>query len=163
MQSERNSGILFIALFTFLVVQYGLVGIIGLSDREPWPALVFPGFKSVYVYEKGYEIEQMYFDVHGIMDDSTTFQRLRPFQLFPELPKSQLSGFLSGHFGSAQLIRSFSDETVTWLKDQAEKAAGFEPVRLEVISENMYFSSTGETVRSDSVSVNFSVEIRFVE
>lgn len=163
MPAERKSGYLFIALFIFLVIQYGLVGIIGVTDREPWPAFVFPGFKSVYVYDEGYEIEQIHFDLHILKGDTEVVQRYKPYDFFPQLPKSQLSGFLSVHFGSAQHIRSFSDETVSWLNEQAVKVTGLEPVRLEVISEKLYFPLYDEIVRPDSMSVNFRVEIRFEE
>lgn len=39
---------LFVAAFLFLPLQYALVGVVGLTHGEPWPAIVMPGFQQVW-------------------------------------------------------------------------------------------------------------------
>lgn len=41
-----------------LVVQYGLVGLIGVVASEPWPAVVLPAFKAVYSASDAVEVVQ---------------------------------------------------------------------------------------------------------
>jgi hypothetical protein len=160
MSSKKRNGYLFIALFIFLVVQYAAVGVVSLADREPWPALLFPGFKSVYEFNGGYEIDRTRFEVivRESGKDESRVIRLSPFGLFPDLPKSQLGGFISMHFGSSGKIHAFSEETVEWLAIQAQEVTGIRPVQIDVVYETLHFP-TG-SVQADSVSVTFRTEIQ---
>lgn len=161
MRKKNSSAHLIILLALFLIIQYAIVGVVGLNNREPWPAFVFPGFKSVYQFEDGYEIQQYWFQVNGLRGDSSFTDRLSPMQLFTALPPSQLSGFMDSHFGSEAHISSFTDETRTWLYHEAEKATGGKPIEMEVLSEKIYFRKAAQNVEPDSASLIFRVKILF--
>lgn len=163
MASKKLVSNLFIALLIFLPLQYAIVGIVGVINREPWPALVFPGFKSVYVYESGFIIEEYRFEVYSQQADSIIVASYPPYEFFPELPKSQLSGFLSSHFGSPELISAFSEKTITWIGERASEISEGTPYRVEVVSGKLYFKSSSQTVRPDSSSENFRAAIPITE
>jgi hypothetical protein len=46
--SPRRVRVLFGAVGLGLILQYAAVGLFGLYGTEPWPAVVLPGFKTVY-------------------------------------------------------------------------------------------------------------------
>lgn len=131
---------LFIILIVFLPIQYGYVGIVGEIQSEPWPAFVFPGFKNVYSVESSFEIEQYFFRLH--FDDLITTKEVRPQELFPELPLSQMAGFVRTHFQDAVTIENLSDEAVIWLYRLSGDYSGLNVVHMEiVIRKNRYVRS----------------------
>jgi hypothetical protein len=151
---------LFIAAFVFLVLQYAAVGIIGVMDEEPWPAFVFPGFKSVYVYDDGFRIDQSYFEI--IHNDGETVRRMLPHELFPELPKSQISGFMRSHFNDEDRVAQLSEEARDLLGVQAEKHAGVTPERIDIVGIRSFFSGEMAASEPDSMAElsRISIQLR---
>ncbi|TVQ04949.1 MAG: hypothetical protein EA359_04535 [Balneolaceae bacterium] len=139
----------FIAVLIWLPIQYGIVGIIGFYHSEPWPAFVFPGFKNVYVYEGGFEIAQTRFEVFTV--DSEEPMILQPRELFPEIPLSQVPGFMRTHFSDSAGIESFTPQTVRWLERQAALMAGGELVSMDVVSLMEFYSIADLGAVRDSV------------
>lgn len=85
---------LFIGTVPLLLLQYILVGLIGLRWSEPWPALVMPSFQQV-------------FDPARITTDVTTFEVIfedgrreviPPAELLADLPRSHHSAVLTKQF-----------------------------------------------------------------
>jgi hypothetical protein len=148
---------IFIAFLIWLPVQYGLVGVAGVIHSEPWPAFVFPGFKSVYVYESGFEIDQTFFEIY-IHEQSEPVVVL-PYQLFPELPRSQISGFMRTHFKDPESIDLLSSEGRSWLFRQAQMATGKQPAWLEIVDTKTFYSSGMQELQPDSVAVQFRVTL----
>lgn len=141
MDSGKKSkiGTLFIVLLLFLPLQYGYVGIVGEIHSEPWPAFLFPGFKNVYSTDHSVEIDQHLFRIHF---DDGSIKEVRPQELFPELPLSQIPGFMRTHFQDPVSIESFSDEAVNWLYRLSREYSGEDVVHLEiVIRKNRYLKS----------------------
>lgn len=154
LKGKRKIRTLFIALCLFLPLQYGLVGIIGELHSEPWPAFVFPGFKNVYSTGSGIEIEQHYFRIYRADRESVT--EVRPQDLFPELPLSQIPGFMRTHFHDSVSINTFSDEAVIWLYNLAEELRDEKAEHMEiVIRKNNYLTSEGAIIFDSILSEEF--------
>lgn len=150
---------IFIAVLIYLPLQYGIVGIVGYHHSEPWPAFVFPGFKSVHVYDNGFEIQQTYFDVYA--DGADEPERMLPQYFFPDLPLSQVPGFLRTHFQSSEDVQQLSPGARNWLKHHADAAAGVDASRIDVVTEMNYYSHDEMSLRHDSTAVKqvFSIEL----
>jgi hypothetical protein len=149
---------IFIAACILLPVQYGLVGIIGVIDHEPWPAFVFPGFKSVYVYDDGYQIDRDYFEL--IDRDGGVLAQLNPHDLFPELPRSQISGFMRSHFSDLERVSEFSSEARLWLQQQSRDHGGASAERLDVVTVRLFFSQDNQSAEPDSVVEHSRISIQ---
>lgn len=83
---------LFAVSFIFLVLQYGLVGIVSLYASEPWPAVVLPAFKKVYYTDQTIKVEQARIHVgfEGTPDTS-----VYSYEFLAPLPRSHHGAFLS--------------------------------------------------------------------
>jgi hypothetical protein len=147
----------FIAVLIYLPLQYGIVGIVGYYHSEPWPAFVFPGFKSVH--DNGFEIQQPYFEVFA--EGAEEPERVLPQDFFPELPLSQVPGFLRTHFQSAEDVQQLSSGAKNWLKHHAVEVAGVDASKLDVVIEMNYFSHEQDILRLDSTVVKerFTIEL----
>ncbi|MDY6867158.1 MAG: hypothetical protein SVT56_04525 [Chloroflexota bacterium] len=139
---------LFIFFIIFLLCQYGLVGVIGSYKSEPWPAFVFPGFKNVYVFEDGYEFSSTSFELY--QEDKTEALSLKPHVFLPEVPISQLSGFLRRSFFSKEKEITFDDETKDWLIDRAAKFTDGSVTDVHVIWQQNFYSKSGREAKVDS-------------
>ena len=81
----------FVGAFLVLVIQYGLVGLVGVHSSEPWPTVVLPGFKTVYGTEDTIHIDRPQLDVafeDGGRASASTAQFLSP------IPRSHHPSFL---------------------------------------------------------------------
>jgi hypothetical protein len=156
---SKTKRLIFIALFIILPVQYGLVGIIGVMESEPWPAFVFPGFKSVYVFESGFEIDQTYFEVYPENRDEPV--QLLPYELFRELPRSQISGFMRAHFRDVEMIESLSQEAKNWIQTEAYRALDLRPERVDIVDAKSFFAGKMKEMQPDSTVEQFRVTLYF--
>ncbi|PEN12316.1 hypothetical protein CRI94_14945 [Longibacter salinarum] len=113
---------LFVFIFAGLIAQYALVGVMGTVASEPWPAVVLPGFKSVY--DNGDEIV---FDKASIQirftDGGSAIVRTPMF--LHEMPGSHHAVFLSRQCRPASLSgtrateRCMRDEKRQWFVSRA--------------------------------------------
>lgn len=151
---------LFIAVIILLVVQYGIVGIVGFYHSEPWPAFVLPGFKNVYVYDDGFEIEQIMFEVWADGYEGSVI--IQPQELFPQIPLSQIPGFTRTHFRDSVSIQKISDSGIGWLGQQVYAAVGSSPLEMDVVYIKEYYTHAegGAAVR-DSIAVLQRSGIKF--
>ncbi len=88
---------LFVVVLVALPVQYALVGVVGLRESEPWPAVVMPGFKSVYdgqdtLAVPGYQLEVVFADPSA---DGPAREAVPVGRLLAPLPASHYPAFLS--------------------------------------------------------------------
>ncbi len=141
---------IFTAVLIWLPLQYGIVGVAGYYHSEPWPAFVFPGFKSVHVFEEGFEIGQTRFEVYRQEGEEPV--SLQPQQLFSGIPLSQVPGFMRTHFHDEESIRNISNEGQLWLRMQVQQAAGFEPASMDVVQYAEYYSHHPEGAVKVSVA-----------
>ncbi|WP_234567517.1 hypothetical protein [Rhodohalobacter sp. 614A] len=139
---------LFTFFIIFLLFQYALVGVIGVYKSEPWPAFVFPGFKSIYVYEDGYEFSSTIFELYE--EDKDEAISLKPHVFLPEVPISQLSGFLRTSFYSEEKEISFSNETKDWLMAQAAKFTDGPVTDVQVVWQQNFYSKSDRDTKVDS-------------
>tara|TARA_R100001143_G_scaffold63545_1_gene71659 strand:+ start:74249 stop:74746 length:498 start_codon:yes stop_codon:yes gene_type:complete len=140
---------LFIVLLLFLPLQYGYVGIVGELYSEPWPSFLFPGFKNVYSTDDSFEIDQHLFRFYS--DDLSTLKEVRPQELFPELPLSQIPGFMRTHFQEPSSIENFSNEAVLWLFNLIEKYSGENVNQIEIVLRKNRFKKGSDGMIFDSV------------
>jgi hypothetical protein len=110
--SETSVRRLFVAVFLGLILQYGLVGIVGAIASEPWPAIVLPGFKSVY--DNG---EEFIFDepeIQVVFEDQSA-SPVRAPTFLREMPGSHHAVFLSQQCRPASM--SGTDDTERCLRE----------------------------------------------
>jgi hypothetical protein len=103
----------------FLPLQYALVGVSDSLKSEPWPALVLPAFKNSFGSKKQLFTHQVAFSVKD--KKNKKLRELDPAKLFPNIPKSQLSGFLRLHFSDSLKIADFNTQTRKWLRRRVEQ------------------------------------------
>ena len=140
---------IFIFFLAYLPVQYALVGIIGYYHSEPWPAFVFPGFKSVYVYDDGFQVDQNLFEVYTPgQEEAETFL---PHQFFPEVPLSQVPALMRQHFRGENLEKKkFSDDSILWLRDHANSVTNNRAERLRIVEVKKFFEVSSSSESPDS-------------
>jgi|SRR6056297_619622 len=142
---------LFIIILIFLPLQYAVVGIVGFYSSEPWPAFVFPGFKSVYVYGDNYQINQF------IVEVETGELRLRreftPQQFFYEIPNSQVAGFLRSNFDTADGFETFDFKTRQWFRERARELVDASTGDIYYLHRRRYMTRRENELTTDSVKV----------
>lgn len=157
--TEKTVRKIFIFILILLPLQYIAVGVAGIYYSEPWPAFVFPGFKNVYVYEGMYELPESHFELFN--SKHNTIARLTPLQLMPELPRSQIAGFMRTHFQDENSIKRLSDEAKNWLKEKSEKVVKQPVYYIEITYRLNYFQQNGGGISPDSTALQFSAVIPF--
>lgn len=155
--SSKTVRNIFIFFMIWLPVQYGLAGILGVIHREPWPAFTFPGFKNVYVYQDLYQIPQTYIEVYNIQGKKTG--TYKPYQFFPDLPRSQISGFVRTHFPDERSIESLPEGTKKWLKNQSGQLTGGDADQINIISTVEFYRRTDTGLEVNSTSHQFTAVI----
>jgi hypothetical protein len=143
---------LFIGAMIFLPLQYAVVGLVGLYDAEPWPAFVFPGFKSVPVFDGAFETEQIVFELLA-SNPETSIIRKKPSELFPHIPVSQLSGFMRQNFTADLTASTVSEEGKEWLLEQARQSTEIEIVHVDLVTIREFRRFSEAEMVLDSVSV----------
>lgn len=142
---------LFVCVLIFLPLQYAVVGIAGFYSSEPWPAFVFPGFKSVYVSGGSYQINQFTVEVEN--REGQTIREFAPQQFFYEIPNSQVAGFLRSNFDNADDFEAFDAETRNWFRERAQELIGVPPGDLYYLHRRKYMTRSDKNLRVDSVKV----------
>jgi hypothetical protein len=143
---------LFIGVMIFLPLQYAVVGIVGFYDAEPWPAFVFPGFKSVPVMNGAFETEQKVFELVSDDDLSDKLQ-VTPAELFTDIPVSQLSGFLRENFPSDRDYTSLSPEARQWMLNRADEIVSFNVEKISLVTVLEYRRFENGSMSLDSTAI----------
>lgn len=143
---------LFIGVMIFLPLQYAVVGIVGFYDAEPWPAFVFPGFKSVPVMNGAFETEQKVFELASDDDLGDKIQ-ITPAKLFPDIPVSQLSGFLRENFPSDRDYKSLSPEARHWMLNRADDFVSFNVEKISMVTVLEYRRFENGSMSLDSTAI----------
>jgi len=149
--NKRTIKNIFIFFLCYLPLQYGIVGIVGYYDSEPWPAFVFPGFKNVYVYDQTYQINKFVLEVYG-----SNGERVREFtarEFFYEIPASQVAGFMRQNLEDPEKITEFSFETRLWLRERAEELGGVPVDEIIYMQKREFLTSGNGVLTRDSISV----------
>lgn len=142
---------IFLFCLIFLPLQYAVVGVVGFYSSEPWPAFVFPGFKSVYVYGESYQINQFMVEVEN--SEGQTIREFTPQQFFYEIPNSQVAGFLRTNLDGADDFEAFNAETHNWFRERAQELIGVPPGDLYYLHRRKYMTRNDNYLRVDSVKV----------
>jgi len=79
---------LFVAAIIGLVIQHGLVGIVGLYASEPWPAIVLPAFKDVHGRSGVVESKDQHIDVVLTDGQRVSFERPQFMTFMPIIHQS---------------------------------------------------------------------------
>lgn len=134
---------LFVVVFVALVVQYGLVGLVGVYASEPWPAIVLPGFKSVYATGDRFHVETPSIDVVFATEGR---DRVSPSRFLDPLPRSHHPSFLSAQCRPVSLSGTMETEACRkpggqqWFVDRARALYPDRSVRaVEVVWGGLYF------------------------
>lgn len=155
MEERRRIRTLFTALLVLLPLQYAWVGVEGVLRSEPWPALVFPGFKNVYSDGDRFYVNSYHFTLSSGDELITVGSPV----LFPELPLSQQPGFMRTHFGTPEKAEALTEDQREWLYLAAEKIAGIRPDAITLSQSRAWFSRPSPTLEPDSAVVHFEIEI----
>lgn len=142
---------IFIFFLCYLPLQYGIVGIVGYYDSEPWPAFVFPGFKNVYVYDQTYEINKSLLEVYDLNGERV--REFTPREFFYEIPPSQVAGFMRQNLENPDYVLGFSSETRLWLRERAEELGGGPVDDIIYLHKREYLTRGNGLLIPDSVAV----------
>jgi|SRR6056297_97060 len=142
---------LFIFVLIYLPLQYAIVGIVGLKSSEPWPAFVFPGFKSVYVYGDSYQLNDFVFAVE--INDNRLMREFTPRQFFYEIPNSQLAGFVRTNLESAEDSIAFDSSTRKWFHERGDELLAATARNIYYIHRRRYMTRLDGELKTDSVTV----------
>lgn len=149
---KRNVKNLFITILIFLPLQYGMVGIVGEMQSEPWPSFVFPGFKTVHHFQGNYVLERTHLEIEkSEISDEQHF--VTPRQFFYDISVQNINGFMRTVFADQETIDSFSAETISWLRKRAEQFSNKNLSEIKLVRSNEYASRIGPDLQVDSVSV----------
>lgn len=134
---------LFVVVFVALAVQYGLVGLVGVYASEPWPAVVLPGFKSVYATGERFRVEKPSIDVVFANEGREAVPSSR---FLDPLPRSHHPSFLSAQCRPVSLSGTKETEACRrpggqqWFVDRARALYPDRSVRtVEVVWGYLYF------------------------
>ena len=139
----------------WLIIQYLMVGIIGVIHSEPWPAFTLPGFKNVF--DRGEFIQQKVpvFVVEGA--DGETY-RIRPSRMFRDIPVSHHNGIMRHQFNPARFssdgrLKMMTPEGYDWLGARIEEETGLKLTdsgRIFVVWSDHFYRIRGEEMRQVS-------------
>jgi hypothetical protein len=139
----------------WLIIQYLMVGIIGVIHSEPWPAFTLPGFKNVF--DRGEFIEQKVsvFVVEGVDGEA---YRIRPSRVFRDIPVSHHNGimrhqFNPARFSSGSRLKMMTPEGYDWLRARIEEESGLMPAesgQILVVWSDHFYRIRGEEMRQVS-------------
>lgn len=107
----------------FLCVQYAIVGIVGWHASEPWPAVVLPGFKSVYEEDGVVTVQAPRFIAH-LSEGDTAF--VPTSVVLAPLPRSHHASFLRAQCrpaslsGTARTEACRHPEGAAWLVERVQ-------------------------------------------
>jgi hypothetical protein len=155
---------LFGAAALFLVLQYGLVGVIGLIASEPWPAVVLPGFKSVYATTDAVTVEKAAIEVVFRGGNRTAVETPR---FLAPMPRSHQASFLQKQCRPASLSgtrateRCRSESGRQWFLQRASHLFPNRSVRhVNVQWQRLRFDpETGRTTRIPRATILLSESI----
>lgn len=142
---------LFIVILIFLPMQYIVVGVVGFYSSEPWPAFVFPGFKSVYVYGGSYQVNQFVVEVES--SEGQIVREFTPQQFFYEIPNSQVAGFIRSNLDTADDFESFDSETRQWFRERARELLDTAAGDIYYMHRRRYMTRGENVLSTDSVKV----------
>ena len=143
---------LFIIILIFLPLQYAMVGIVGFYSSEPWPAFVFPGFKSIYVYGDNYQINQFIVEVET--GETRIRREFTPQQFFYEIPNSQVAGFLRSNFDTTRGSETLETATRQWVRERARELVDTPAGDIYYLQRRCYMSRRDNNgLTTDSVKV----------
>lgn len=143
---------IFIIFIILLPLQYAVVGIVGVMKSEPWPAFVFPAFKSVFSSQENITVDQARFFVENKENDTLT--EISPEVIFKGIKKSQLQGFLRSHFSDSLHIATFNDETKMWLNNRLNRQyPSLNSNILQIQWSKEVFHPTAPTVTVDTIKI----------
>lgn len=149
--SKKTVKRLFIFILIYLPLQYAVVGIVGLKSSEPWPAFVFPGFKSVYVYGDSYQLNDFVMAVEN--NENSLIREFTPRQFFYEIPNSQLAGFLRVNLESAEDSMVFDSSTRKWFHERGDELLGTSARNIYYIHRQRFMTRIDGGMKTDSVVV----------
>lgn len=148
---------IFIFFLCYLPLQYAVVGIVGYYKSEPWPAFVFPGFKSIYVYGGSYQINQYLVVVENRYEQPVRV--FTPQQFFYEIPNSQVTGFIRANLDSEEDVNAFDTETRRWFVERAQELLNESVGDIYYLHERHYLTRKENELSTDSVKVLNRVKI----
>jgi hypothetical protein len=153
---ERKSiRFLFLIVFALLPIQYGLVGLLGAHWGEPWPAVVLPGFKSIWQDGEKFAMPRTAFNVRFASGEAETVD---PALVLAGLPASHHLAVMRRQFTPASMSGTKDTETGALLESRrwlagrlAELFPGREAVGADVIWRSMEYSRAEGATRDISL------------
>lgn len=112
--ARRRVRRLVIGLLVLLPLQYAVVGLVGVRDAEPWPALVLPGFKRVM--DDGQRHTVRHVACHVRFEDGTATD-VPAATLLDALPRSYHAAFFRTYAAPGT---DPPPALVAWLRDQLD-------------------------------------------
>jgi len=105
---RKTIRLLFLVVLVLLPIQYGLVGLLGADVGEPWPAVVLPGFKSVWQNGEKITIPRAAFNVRFASGETETVD---PALVLAGLPASHHLAVMRRQYTPASMSGTKRTET----------------------------------------------------
>lgn len=141
--SPRSVRRLVLGVMVVLVLQYALVGIVGVMLREPWPTLVLPAFQNVWDGDEELAVPRA--RLVAVTDDSTRLE-IPIDDIWGNVPASQRAGFLREQCrprslsGTPRTERCTTPEARAWIQMQLrERYPVHRLTRIDVVWEDVVF------------------------
>lgn len=150
--NKKNKRRVFFFFLIYLPIQYLAIGIVGYHWSEPWPAFVYPGFKSIYDNGDSFSVKKAEVEIISVSADESKTISMSDF--FPNVPKSQIQGFTRTHFSERNSIEAFSEEAIEWLRELATKFTDEDDFDINIKWKTEYYPKKDIVNGPDSVKVN---------
>ncbi len=141
--SKRRTRIrrLFWALILVLPLQYALVGLVQLGGgREPWPALIMPGFKATWQEGMPLLAQRVTLVIH---QPNGAIRHLPADMVLATLPYSHHRAMLEAFFQPASLSGTPETERIRhpdarrWLWNRLQTLTGSPPTKMDIVWETL--------------------------
>lgn len=152
-----------VRLFALLLpIQFAVTAMLAHTHREPWPAMVFPGFASVHHDGHRIQLSEAVFDL--IDADGRFLWRIPAHRLDLGLPDSQRSAFGGSRLHSLLEMTGESDaELNSWLSGHlmkqymAESISG-RPTQVRIVVLRLHVDAKGMRIAEEQTRQEFSFQ-----
>lgn len=142
--SPRSVRRLVLGVMVVLVLQYALVGIVGVLLREPWPTLVLPAFQNVW--DGNDELAVPRARLMAVSSDGTRFE-VSFDEVWSAVPASQRAGFMREQCrpqslsGTPRTERCTTPEARAWMRTQLQARYPLHQIEhIDVVWEEVFFN-----------------------
>jgi hypothetical protein len=88
---------------------------------------------------------------------------MQAYKFLPDIPRSQISGFMNTHFLDSTQVEQFSFEAKKWLKTNSSKLTERQVESIKIVRTTEYYHRLKGELKIDSAKKEFAVLIGLQE